>query len=245
MKFSKVIFLLAVIFVANGLCKAQSDSLSVVKIFVLDAGNKLIPDAKLEVFKIFTDKTQKFDPWAMGKREDGYFIHLGLEERGTFLIKVSAKGFDQKEFKVRFDKGQMQTLSIRLKRTGSDETESLMRISTLYGVIFDRTGVRIPNAKVVVTNQAGDRFEMNTEQNGYYSFNLPYIGHIWNPKTNRYESDQPDVARYDLRVNADGFREFELKDFVFANTSLGGINWNIVLDVGEPSPGGAIIRNDR
>ena len=165
----------------------------------------------------------------MFQKDDFYFVHLGLEERGTFLIRIGAKEFESKEFKVFFGQGHMQSVTITLRRVGSKDSEDLERTTVLSGLILDQSGRRVKGARITAIDQSGKRFEWTTEENGYFSFDLPYVGIIWNPNSKAYESDKPNLLKYTLRIEASQFQVFEAKDIRVTNSDLGKLRFDVVL----------------
>ena len=229
-KSAKYVFLAVLICTCVFLADAQSDAMSTVRIDVRDAANNPIRNMDIKIFEIWDGKSKIFDLANVFYKDNFYFVHLGLEERGTFLIRMAAAGFESKEFKVFFRKGQMQTVTANLRKTGTDETERLERTTVLSGLILDHTGARVRGATVAVTDRTGKRFEITTEENGYFAFHLPYTSFIWNSKLKAFESDKPDTTRYDLMVTSNGFKNFEMKGIVVANSDLGNIRLDVVIE---------------
>jgi len=203
--------------------------MSTVKLYVRDVNNKPVSNVEVKVFEIFERKTELHEFARVFGKDDFYFVHLGLEERGTFLIKVGANGFDSKEFKVFFSGGHMQTVTARLRRVGSPDVEDLERTIVFCGLVLDQAGRRVKGARVTTIDQNGKKFELTTEENGYFAFDLPYVGLIWNPITKVHESDKPDSIRYTFRVDAEQFKVFEAKDILVANSDLGKLRFDVVL----------------
>ncbi len=245
MKVINLIFLVIIVFAFSLICNAQACYMSAIKLELTNFENKHISNAKVQVFRLTENNTTALEFSNFFEKENFYYIHLGLEERGTFLIKITAKDFAEKQFKVHFDKGHLQKIKINLRRTGTEDIESLTRFASLGGRVFDQTGALIPNAKIIVQDEFGNQYETRTgEYNGYYSLDLSYVGYISNEENKKFESDRMKPAKYSLKVSKEGFKEFEVKEFVFTNAPF-GMNWEVVLELMDSSPGGAIIENTK
>lgn len=225
----RVAFLIGLLFYCSIGVSAQSDSMSTVKLYVRDVSKQAVSNVEVKVFEIFERKSEFYDLAYAFKKDDFYFVHLGLEKTGTFLIRIGAKGFESKEFKVFFAGGHMQTVTATLKRTGSQDSEDLERTIILSGLILDQSGRRVKGARITAIDQCEKRFEWTTEENGYFAFNLPYVGLILNPNSKVYEKDRPNLIKYTLRIEAEQFKVFEAKDILVTNSDLGKMRFDVVL----------------
>ncbi|HQU86714.1 MAG TPA: carboxypeptidase-like regulatory domain-containing protein [Pyrinomonadaceae bacterium] len=237
MKVIRFFCFFALVLISVQICKAQVCYLSAVKLEIKDSKDKVINNAKIEVFQVLESKTDSFDLSNNFEKDNFYFIHLGLETRGTFLLKIKADGFAEKEVKVHFDRGHLQTVKINLRKLGTNETEKLQRTSSLGGGVYDFTGALIPNARIEIKDEFGKTYETVSTENGYYSADLTYVGYFWNEKNKNWESESSKPAKYSLKVSKQGFKDFEIKNFVFTK-AFDGMNLDVVLESENPEPCG-------
>jgi len=95
--------------------------------------------------------------------------------------------------------------------------------SMLSGTVYDANGSVIPEAKVTAINRKGEKVESVTSEEGIYTLNLPF---------NKYNSSFGfTVVKYDIIVEAIGFKKSMTKDFAFIPSQLGKMQLDIGLDV--------------
>lgn len=224
---------------------AQVDNLTSIKILVRDFADRPVKKADFQVRQLRAEKTQPYEMENIFKVEDAFVVHLGLEARGSFLIEISADGFEPLAFKVFFARGHMQTVIAKLRRTGSSERAEIERITNLNGQVLDYAGSLITNAKVVAVDQKGRRFETTSSPNGYFELKLPFIAFFFDSKLKQWTGDASEPLKYDFSVVAPGFKIFQIKQLIVTNGAEGDLNLDVVLGLMDPSPGGAIIRKQK
>jgi hypothetical protein len=99
--------------------------------------------------------------------------------------------------------------------------------ATLVGTVYDQRGAVIPDAKVVVQNKNGKRFETLADAEGKYKIDLPYTLY----KTPSDVRSLP-ITRYTITVLFRGFRITEIKEFIFTKPYIGNMQLDVVLEVG-------------
>ena len=222
--------LLILLFTAAGI--AQADYLTSVKVFV---DGVALDKLKFKVDRLLLDgERERHDVWNVIRTTDANVVHLGLEERGTFAIDVSAEGFKPFEFKVFFAAGHMQTAVVKLARIGSSTDASVQRFTTVIGQVVDPTGAKITTAKAVFEGKKFGRFESTTTSNGVFEFSLPYDAFFRSGNTGKWEGNPYSPTRYALTVTAPGFQNFRIDDLIVTNLSRGSTKVDVVLGFQGP-----------
>lgn len=105
--------------------------------------------------------------------------------------------------------------------------------TVLSGTVYDANGAVIPKTIIKATNEKGEKFETETDDEGLYVLNLPY---------NKYDTKTTTdfrVASYEIIVDLTdrGFEKFVLKDFKLVPSYLGKMNLDIALDTDNSNCG--------
>ena len=220
---------------------AQSDYLTSVKIFAVDPANNPIEGIDFRVLRVVGERQEPHGLTDVINMNGASVIHLGLEERGTFLIQLKAAGFKPIEFRVFFTRGHMQTVHVKMHRTGSSETARIERLTNLTGQVVDHTGSLITRAQIVAVDEKGRRFETTSSPNGYFHLSLPFTAYFWNAKLKRWVGEAAQPSKYSLSITCVGFATFEMRELLITNGARGSLNMDIVLSLMDASPGAATI----
>ncbi|HXG82398.1 MAG TPA: carboxypeptidase-like regulatory domain-containing protein [Pyrinomonadaceae bacterium] len=97
----------------------------------------------------------------------------------------------------------------------------------LSDTVYDQQGAVISDAKVIVQNKNGKKFETLTDAEGKYKIDLPYTVY----KTPDDVRTLP-ITRYTIKAVFTGFRITEIKEFVFTKPRVGNMQLDITLEVG-------------
>ena len=95
----------------------------------------------------------------------------------------------------------------------------------LAGTVYDANGAVVSGAKVVATDAKGENFETTTSSEGEYLLNLPFNKY--------YSSPIFTEAKYQIAVNAIGFKVAMIKDFVFIPTYSGKMQLDVGLEIAK------------
>src|SRR5688572_7508916 len=95
--------------------------------------------------------------------------------------------------------------------------------SVLSGTVYDANGSVVTNAKVSAFNQKGEKFETRTNDEGVYTLNLPFNQYL--------NSTDFREAKYNILVEANGFKNSITKDFVFIPSQFGKMRLDIGLEI--------------
>src|SRR5688500_12916503 len=97
--------------------------------------------------------------------------------------------------------------------------------SKLTGTVFDAEGSVVVGAKITAVAAEGKRFHATTNDEGMYELTLSY---------NRYDRTLKfRESKYDVIVDAVGFRRSETKGYVFIPSQFGKMTFDIALEVGS------------
>lgn len=97
--------------------------------------------------------------------------------------------------------------------------------ATLKGRVYDANGSVIIRAKVKATNGSSKVFEATVNKYGEYKLELPFVPYNSSPDFR--------VSRYLIKVEAQYFESFEIKDFRTVPSYKGEMNLDFALDVQE------------
>ncbi len=106
--------------------------------------------------------------------------------------------------------------------------------AVLSGTVYDANGAVIPETKITVINEKGEKFETVTNDEGFYMLDLPY--NLYNTKS----SADFKIAKYEMifdKENA-GFEKFVLKGFKLVPSYKGRMIVDVALDARNPEPCG-------
>ncbi len=114
-------------------------------------------------------------------------------------------------------------IGLTLAANGQKHNETAI----LTGIIFDQMGEVITDAKIIVINQKGKKFETVTNEKGNYEIKLPVTVYKGN-----FDITKLPITKYTIRVESRGFRIFEIKEFNFVQPKSRKIQLDIALEVG-------------
>ncbi len=95
--------------------------------------------------------------------------------------------------------------------------------ATLKGRVYDANGAIIIGAKVKAINGSSNIFEATVDKYGEYKLDLPFTQYNSSPEFR--------VSRYLIKVEAQYFESFEIKDFRIVPSYKGEMNLDFALDV--------------
>jgi phosphatidate phosphatase APP1 len=99
--------------------------------------------------------------------------------------------------------------------------------AVLTGNIFDQIGDVLPNTKIIVTNQKGQRFETLSDENGSYNINLPVTVYEGN-----FDIRKLPITKYKVRFETSVFKSLEIEEFNFIQNKSKKLQLDVALEVG-------------
>jgi hypothetical protein len=169
MKFWQILVLVILVFGVGSAVEAQICGPSKTKIYVRDTSGNIVKDAKFEFPELEKDSNYFKREW-LKFEADAYIIYFfSGKPYGNNLLKISAPGFVSSRQSIRITEAQYQVFNLVLGRVGTSETESFEELVSFWGEVKDTNKVGIPNARVILTGEKGEKIEVLTEKNGGYS----------------------------------------------------------------------------
>lgn len=212
----KILQILVLIFGLIVSINAQNAALSGA---ITDEFGAFIPDVKIEAkgidSKIISTRT---------KDNGSYLLYL---PKGSYQIEVTKPPFQkfsisnypvaqhrQMKLDIVLSCEECELIELPSNANLQNKNENTKNI-TLAGTIYDANGAVVVGTKVKATNKKGESFEATTNDSGIYLLNL-----------------LPDY--YTIEFEQIGFKKSVIKNFKVVNSN-GKINFDLVLEVGEPS----------
>jgi Carboxypeptidase regulatory-like domain len=208
----KVLQVLVLILGLTVFSNAQECGYTFLKIYLKDNEGKSIKTAEIKTLgkdlnkedflhypknEISYDKLRKNISWS--EAEQAYFGSEGMcgghREVG---LRISATGFETFDKIIDLPLG-WTTFSIKLNRKGTNETAKAERWTHFSGKVFDENQAVIPFVDLVIINKSGMRFEVKSDDNGYFDFDLP-------------------IGTYVVRVSKPGFKNLNVINFQIENS---------------------------
>lgn len=145
---------------------------------------------------------------------------------GQYTFRFEAKGYQTKNEKIDLTTLSRQSVKVEIIKQGESRDKSKTEeTSVLTGTVYDAQGAVITGATVVAKNStSGKTFIATTGDDGAYVLNLPY---------EKYDASISSFneAKYDLKVEAHGFKTVEMKDYVFMRPQCGRMQLDIGMEV--------------
>ncbi len=170
MKVLQILILTALVCGFNFSVNAQADCRYGLKFSIQDESGKVIENAKLELAGL--DGKSKLPSYVKLIRLGGAYVFTswaGQTVNGNFQLIVSADGFEIYKQKVNFPICKIENYNVKLKRTTDKQNSSV-----LSGIVYDANGAVIVGAKVIATNEKGEKFQTLTNEEGVYVLNLSF-----------------------------------------------------------------------
>ena len=95
--------------------------------------------------------------------------------------------------------------------------------STLTGTVYDALGSVISLAKVTATDEKGNKVDTFTNDSGVYKLEIPFCQYL--PAT------KCKMAKYEIRAQANGFKDTVIKDYLFVEAYPKKMSLDIALHI--------------
>lgn len=182
--------------------------------------NKPVENALVQLLPLEKDETRE-QSFVQDDKELSKFQITFLEGHQIttkYKLLVLADGFETFEKEIKFPHCKQQTFDIKLKIIKK------INSAILSGSVYDANGYLITQAKITATNEKGEKFETQTNEDGTYILNLPY---------NPYDGGdyKYKVSKYEIIVEKWGFEKGIISNFKFVPSSNGKMILDVALDV--------------
>jgi len=215
----KILQVLILLLAFSSFAKSQACGYTFMILYLTDSNGQTIKNARIDVFdrdfknKFFLyRKNNEPSKLLWSEEKQAYFGREGMCG-GHYDIgfRISAEGFEEFDLITDLPLG-WTAYSINLKPLKSNESVKVSSLTSVQGILTDRSNQRIGNVQVSAFEKERKIFETISDANGFYQLFLPQ-------------------GTYDIKFAVEGFKVANLENVRIIDTKGKYFDW--VLDVSD------------